>query len=128
MLNPNAKKWVRALRSGKYKQATGNLHNSDGYCCLGVACELAIKNGVRVKKEDHEDRPTVYDGMSDLLPLSVQRWLNLNSDDGVLTLASDEETSLANLNDNGSNFKQIADIIVKYQDQLFKDKKKKKVA
>jgi len=40
------KKWVAALRSGKYTQASGELYNTffddednpyDGYCCLGVA-------------------------------------------------------------------------------------------
>lgn len=34
--------WVEALRSGKYKQGTGNLyrHDSDSYCCLGVWCDV----------------------------------------------------------------------------------------
>jgi hypothetical protein len=31
-------KWLKALRSGKYKQARGTLFNGDGYCCLGVLC------------------------------------------------------------------------------------------
>lgn len=34
------KKWLKALRSGKYKQGTGVLFDDDetdgGYCCLGV--------------------------------------------------------------------------------------------
>jgi hypothetical protein len=31
-------KWLKALRSGKYKQGLGSLHDPDGntYCCLGV--------------------------------------------------------------------------------------------
>jgi len=35
-------KWVKALRSGKYKQAPNYLYNPDmdGYCCLGVACSV----------------------------------------------------------------------------------------
>ncbi len=34
-------KWVKALRSGKYKQGTGSLHSSNNnYCCLGVACQV----------------------------------------------------------------------------------------
>jgi hypothetical protein len=28
--------WVAALRSGGYQQITGQLRDSDGYCCLGV--------------------------------------------------------------------------------------------
>ena len=38
-------KWVAALRSGKYKQGSGQLHNTmnDTYCCLGVLCaELGV--------------------------------------------------------------------------------------
>ena len=31
---------VDALRSGEYSQTTGGLRNEDGYCCLGVACDL----------------------------------------------------------------------------------------
>ena len=40
MLNDNAKKWVAALRSGKYEQAKGWLREGDKFCCLGVACDL----------------------------------------------------------------------------------------
>ena len=34
------KRFVKALRSGKYKQTTGKLQNANSYCCLGVACDL----------------------------------------------------------------------------------------
>lgn len=36
------KKWIKALRSGEYKQTTGRLQSGDSYCCLGIlveACE-----------------------------------------------------------------------------------------
>lgn len=29
-------KWIKALKSKKYKQSGGFLKNSEGYCCLGV--------------------------------------------------------------------------------------------
>ena len=35
-------KWSAALRSGEYKQTYGTLQDSEGYCCLGVACRLFI--------------------------------------------------------------------------------------
>lgn len=35
-----ATKWLEALRSGKYKQTTSFLHDSQGYCCLGVAAKI----------------------------------------------------------------------------------------
>lgn len=31
------RKWVAALRSGKYKQGSGLLYNEGRMCCLGVA-------------------------------------------------------------------------------------------
>lgn len=41
------RKWIKALRSGKYRQWRGRLHGKnqhvEGYCCLGVAekvCDL----------------------------------------------------------------------------------------
>lgn len=42
-LDPKVKaKWVKALRSGKYKQTKYQLrHPDEGYCCLGVLCETA---------------------------------------------------------------------------------------
>jgi len=37
-----ARKWAKALRSGKYKQTRGTMQNAYGYCPLGVACDLFI--------------------------------------------------------------------------------------
>jgi hypothetical protein len=38
--------WVQALRSGEYKQGQGALRSDDNtYCCLGVLCDLAVKDG-----------------------------------------------------------------------------------
>jgi hypothetical protein len=35
-------KWIKALRSRKYKQARSSLHMDGKYCCLGVL--MAIQN------------------------------------------------------------------------------------
>lgn len=39
-------KWIKALISGKYKQAFGklkiNYENDSSYCCLGVAREIGL--------------------------------------------------------------------------------------
>lgn len=41
------KKWLTALRSGKYKQAYGQLKLGDCYCCLGVLCVVA---GIKISE------------------------------------------------------------------------------
>lgn len=33
-------KWVRALRSGKFKQGDGKLYHKRTYCCLGVLARV----------------------------------------------------------------------------------------
>lgn len=33
-------RWIAALRSHQYPQIKGNLRTIDGYCCLGVLCDL----------------------------------------------------------------------------------------
>lgn len=35
--------WVAALRSGEYKQCTGQFQEGNCYCCLGVLCLAAQK-------------------------------------------------------------------------------------
>jgi hypothetical protein len=37
----NMLKLVKALESGEYSQAPNYLRSGEGYCCLGVACDLA---------------------------------------------------------------------------------------
>lgn len=64
MKNNIMKKWVKALRSGKYKQGTGTLkqynRNEEAkHCCLGVlcqdlttcqtVCQRKLKNGLELK-------------------------------------------------------------------------------
>ena len=39
-------KWIEALESGLYEQGRGQLvDHEDKFCCLGVACNVAIENG-----------------------------------------------------------------------------------
>jgi hypothetical protein len=49
-------KWIEALRSGKYRQATGTLYQDDnnqtGYCCLGVACRVAEISNDKLRNND----------------------------------------------------------------------------
>lgn len=125
--------WVKALRSGEYEQAVGTLVEVDhdngdilGHCCLGVLCELAVKEGVKVDRKDTveivEDGCShftmiSFDGSEAVLPDSVQKWAGMGSHDGGLPGRDvDEEgypirESLASMNDAGAPFEKIANLI-----------------
>lgn len=58
-----ADRWVAALRSGKYKQGKGELHDkvNNTYCCLGVLCEIeGIKSSLDYLIESKEN-PLISD-------------------------------------------------------------------
>lgn len=138
-MNKNAKAWIKALRSGYYRQGKFKLETSDGrFCCLGVACKLAYDAGVI------EDGDQVYDGYRLAMPPSVQKWLGLKSCDTALNhvavddaslhtqpksgwdgtvLFEDVGTRLSRLNDSGASFTKIADIIEANEAVLFKKAK-----
>lgn len=114
----NREKWVKALRSGRYKQGTGRLHSmADEMCCLGVACRV-----MRLKKEDTGKQGWVYGGVSQYAPSSVVDAMGLCNDSGYTgyTLWKDE-FSLASANDWGASFKEIADIIENEPEGLFRE-------
>ena len=118
-LNPNAQKWVDALRSGNYKQAKNFLRSGDRFCCLGVLCEVAKDNGLPVLQ--HEN---TYDGEQACLPETVRRWAGMRDNYGFLDGVEREDPddvikeSLAVANDDGYSFEQIADLIEKYAEEL----------
>lgn len=119
-MNDNAKKWVAALRSGNYRQGMGQLCSDDGYCCLGVACDVAVKSGLPIKVETSADQTTSYDGSSCLLPLSVMGWLGLKGRTGYIGMPFSGTRSLVDRNDSdGWSFSQIADLIESEPPGLF---------
>lgn len=76
---PVLRKWIDALRSGKYTQTTGMLGeiNDNGtrsYCCLGVLCEIAAQEGITEPKESAN--AISYDGVNTMPPGSVVRWFD----------------------------------------------------
>jgi hypothetical protein len=114
----NVRKWVDALRSGKYGQTQGFLRRDDRFCCLGVACEVAMENGVAVSafpRDDSYGGNGVWayggEGLVALPPWSVVEWLGLDEENPKLT---DEGRHAAELNDEDDwTFEQIADAIEK---------------
>ena len=120
------KKWVKALRSGKFKQGMGTLKqfNSKGvaqHCCLGVLCELYNDSMRKSKKKTLPEK--VYDNDSDFsfgycrfgghkedLPKEVKDWAGMRTGLGKFTTEENRfgnykieniSETLADLNDTG---------------------------
>lgn len=61
-------KWVAALRSGEYQQTKSVLNDANGYCCLGVLCDLASKDGVGSWGELRPGSQRKFNGYSAFMP------------------------------------------------------------
>lgn len=105
-----AMKWVKALRSGKYKQGKHFLRRGDEYCCLGVLCEIT-----KTSRRMRYGKLYEYKGNAIVIPHSVRGRVGMNTLYGRLPRARKAGEDLAQLNDSGKySFKQIARIIEKY--------------
>lgn len=109
------RKWIDALRSGDYQQCKNYLHTNDGYCCLGVACDI-----LKIPVEYDDDGVAYYQDEHEKLPASVYRQLNLIDNIGAIRAYTPHfekpftEEALSALNDNGYTFEKIADFMEKY--------------
>lgn len=75
----NRKLWFDELETTQVKQGRGVLNrNNETYCCLGLACEVAIKNGLNLSKVKSTDENYIYgkDNVA-LLPQEMMNWLGL---------------------------------------------------
>lgn len=95
-------KWVEALRSGKYVQAKGRLRRDDGFCCLGVLCDIsgeghwAATTETGIQQYEHAGyRSVMY------LPPMLKTHYRL----------SDALELLMEMNDTDRTFSEIADYI-----------------
>ena len=127
-------KWVNALRSGEYEQGSEKLYSGRGYCCLGVLCDLYSKeNGLKwefrgddvIKTEDEIVSSQLqkfdyfyFDDESEFLHESVKEWAELSvKNPQVRVEYEDDEDArfyvdeIANVNDSGYSFTQLAEII-----------------
>ncbi len=102
--------WLTALRSGTYNQTKSTLANAEGHCCLGVLCDVAIKNGLDISVEVNQDGEFIYDGETNYLPESIQLWADISENPSV-TRDDGNEDFLSILNDYHLNFNEIADLI-----------------
>jgi len=125
------KKWVKALRSGKFKQGQGTLkqYDSEGnikHCCLGVLCELYNETMKKNKKKTLPEKVCDNDsdfsygysrfgGKKEDLPKELMKWDGIGNSMGAFTTDNPihDQYNLADLNDTGRKFTTIANIIEK---------------
>lgn len=104
------KLWIEALDSGDYPKTTGRLKDEEGYCCLGVLCELYRKRRHRGKwvqgftGPDFVVEPYTY---GHVLPPPVARWAGLEEGNPEVN----EGGSLASINDRSPTFEPVIEVI-----------------
>lgn len=95
-------KWINALRSGKYKQATGALRNCYGHCCLGVLIdnhpEFRIGGIGKTVTAVNKKTGDIFNGLNTYIPERIV-WPEAQE---ALVLMNDVE---------GKSFDEIADYI-----------------
>lgn len=107
---------VTALRSGDYEQGQGMLHHvpDNTWCCLGVACDIARKNGLEIETAIFSGSERFGNTGSDLPP-KVRDWYGFTTSNPDLKLAGGQFATAVRLNDSPryhgeeSTFAGIAD-------------------
>jgi hypothetical protein len=111
--------WIAELRDGEHEQGRGRLRRetkqgTTQYCCLGILCEIAVREGViepPVRHVNDDGTCYEYDLDTDTLPQSVVQWAGLSDSNPVIDLGNLNPETLGGLNDNGSSFAEIAQFI-----------------
>lgn len=121
-------KLVRALRSGEYPQTRARLRTGNGFCCLGVACDLYRKETARGRWAGNSFE-IERESKRLALPTAVVEWLGVPDHMVRIPATIDEiaelvgrpisghdvcQTTLAQLNDLGFTFDEIATVIETY--------------
>lgn len=105
--------WVKALRSGEYEQGKQALHPNGKFCCLGVLCDLYLKEtGNGEWEENGMFRVNKYDYNDAELPEAVMEWAGLDDPNPTLGTHKNARTA-ATLNDRNETFYYIATRIEK---------------
>jgi hypothetical protein len=110
--------WIAALKSNKYEKGKYVLEKNDTFCCLGVLCDVALKNGVEFKR-NIDDRGVFYgdnsssEGRYVLLPI-VQQWAGMKSLSGIIN----KDDALTSINDRTDSFHDVIYAIEKNWEQL----------
>lgn len=104
--------WINVLESGDYwKQKRYSLGDKNkGFCCLGVLCDLAVKQGVIES----------YNPNDGTLPWEVMKWAGLRSNVANYIAMTGHVRSLVYHNDVlQEDFFAIAQVIRQCRETLF---------
>ncbi len=117
--------WLRALESGEYKQAMSCLNDNEYYCCLGIACEVFLKEGgVLNKILKADDLMASYDEETLYPPDTVWQALGLKSRAGDIDPNPyTDQSSLVFMNDSEMPHKDIAKFIREHPELVFDQSK-----
>jgi len=117
-----ADKWVKALRSGEYKQTQNMLEDNNSFCCLGVLCKLGQAEGIDViLRPEIARRNSRLLGESLHYQPSIKAWSGICHDPDVELIRRSDLAlnTLISLNDKEKyTFNQIADVIEQTWEQL----------
>ncbi len=113
--------WLKGLESGRFPQGKGALLRDSRYCCLGVACAVAMEQGVVMELTVNDMlKKTLFNDQANYLPKVVCDWLEVSEEDrpgswDICLPFKDRKgntITLTVLNDLAElTFAQIADVI-----------------
>lgn len=105
--------WCTHMEESGIKQIPDQLtcEVKGGYCCLGLVSEMAVEAGIVIKDggtfRDKEDRG---DYEHQRLTYSIMHWLGFEKRNPTIV---GQPVTLAQLNDSGKTFPEIAKIVRK---------------
>ena len=131
--------WIEALESNDYPKSRGYLRTADGYCCLGVICDVINPTGWKLTKTINRTLYAIKDGERAYvgqLPRSVQKQMNIRTPFGQFDLedlspelqeevrmavlyTQNDKSSLAEINDQSDSFDLVIRILKEQPPSLF---------
>jgi hypothetical protein len=110
-MNPIIKDmWVKALKSGEFKQGREFLEKDGKYCALGILSLLSLVEGHCTYNE--VNGLGRFDNKRFTLSYNTLTWARMDLEDfKAEVIYEGEVTSIGDLNDRGLSFKELARII-----------------
>lgn len=114
--------WIKKLESGRYKQTReGFLRDENGYCCLGI-CERIEDNLQKDLDGSYITKDKSHNNI--VLSKNTMKKYSFRADTGKalkeIIIGDNSYISLADMNDEGVTFKEIAEIIRENPNIFFK--------